>query len=102
MEIRESYIEIGDLVRFSLPEIIDSDGARDIRIYYVQGKKFLPSGLVRYTLEDTGYGDHRYGLIAPPGTADYTSADDDTKRKYCFTANASEEMSNGDNPYRIF
>ena len=55
-----------------------------------------------YTVLTSGFTRGRYGFIAPNGTSDYTSATAAEQSRYCWiAATVTEEMSNGDQPYRI-
>ncbi len=43
----------------------------------------------------------RFGFVAPNGLNNYTTATAEQQAKYCFVANASDLMSNGDEGYYI-
>jgi hypothetical protein len=103
--ITKAVIEPGDVVSLThagVPDIRAGTQGISAKFMLVVGKRYGWSrGTVDLELVQTGYYGKRYGLIAPDTVADYTSATDEQKSKYCFISDDNGKMSNGDEGYLI-
>jgi len=61
----DKELQVGDLVRLKVPEIVDEDGDYLIRIYRIISKKQHGDNMLQLEVEDTGFGDFRYARIGP-------------------------------------
>lgn len=67
LEIYHAALKVGDLVRMTIPEVVDVDGVAVTRTYKVIRREWRPDRLNEILIEaaDTGFGDSRFGLICP-------------------------------------
>jgi len=96
-------LEEGDVVAVTHPAIPDLlTGSRGVtaRLMSIVSRSVdFAKGTIRLVLLDTGF--KRYGVIAPSGTADYTSTTAKEQNTFVFVSNTSGQMSNGDPGYRM-
>lgn len=98
------HIEHGDVVAVtcsSIPDLRAGTMGTTGRLMLVSGlAPDFERGLLRLTLLDVGY--RRYGVIAPAGTADYTSATAPQQEMFAWISDGTTEtMSDGDMGYRV-
>lgn len=65
VELHNNDIELGDLVRMAVPEIVDEDGAEKTLTYRVVYKKPERGNEIALRCAGTGFGSSSYGLIGP-------------------------------------
>jgi hypothetical protein len=76
LETKDDDIRVGDLVRFSVPEIVDEDGAQESKFYHVISKMKKTIGEIKLLFEEAGFGAESYARIGPPNGVLLNSIDD--------------------------
>lgn len=103
LTMRKRALEVGDTVVLTHRQIPNlNTGTRGVTEALLLLVGLAPDyrrGLIRATLLDVGW--KRYGVLAPAGISDYTSATTAERHRYFFVADvADDELSNGDPGYR--
>lgn len=95
--------EVGDVIALTHPELPDlragTRGITDRLMTVVSVSPLIEQGLMRLTLLDTNLS--RYGVVAPAGQADYTSATTLQQDSFAFASDTDPDMSNGDEAYYL-
>jgi len=77
LETYYASIRLGDLLRLIVPEIVGETGAAVSKLYKVTCRDPKEDNEIVVEATDTGYGDDRYGLIAPAMGTLVTAIDND-------------------------
>jgi len=99
-----SGLEMTQVVRLvhpDLPNVATGSVGWDKLVMIVGKRPDWETGSLVFDVIDTNYFGKRYGLIAPSGTSDYSSASDETKETYCFISDMNGKMSDGTDGYMI-
>jgi len=105
LELYYNDIETGDIVKLTVPEIVDEDGNAKEQYYRVISKERQNANLIKLITKQAGFADARYPIIAPASlTEDYDDAavTDEEKEKYGWIANTSDELPDGTDAYIIY
>lgn len=62
---KDKELQLGDLIKLRIRNIVDEDGNYLVRIYRIISKKQYGDNLIEYQVQDTGFADVRYSRIGP-------------------------------------
>lgn len=97
VELYHHDLQVGDLVKMQVPEIVEPDGTVKTEIYRIIKKVFKGLNRIRLKMMETGFGGSRYAVISPATiTHDYDSATDSEKDRYAWIADAGDKLGSAD------
>ena len=101
--LKHAGIEQGDVIALTHPHVPDlfagSRGLTNALMTVLMKRPDYSRGLIRLVLLDTRY--RRFGVIAPSGTADFTSATALEVDSFLFISDSAGLMSDGTDGYRL-
>ena len=101
VDAKDSGAWTGDIVRATMRTITDITGMPvPTYLQIIEAKEITLGTVYEYVLEDTQF-NGRYGFIAPEGIPEYGSADEFQRGRYAFLADASGQMSDGSEGYKL-
>lgn len=102
LDVKDATLSVGDPIEVTTEKIVGSDGY-PVPTNMMITERARKETWVEYGAIVTGIEvGNRYGVIAPAGTPDYTSATTEQKAKYVWIASsATNQLSNGDAAYKM-